>query len=201
MKQKVDKRKPGLIDGLYVITLVYFGLGFVSIYTALSALVCMSLPFLLIWRHQEKRWCHHYCPRASLTSLTGRSKATWKHAPKSWRDGSAKRFMLWYFSLNLLFIAGSTIQVGLGALAPMPYIRLFIAIPLWPIWQLFEPVGPQWLVHLSYRFYSMMLSSTLLGIIFSRLWRPRSWCAVCPVGTISNKMTPPPKEMKTRGPT
>ncbi len=193
MKLGIEKRRPGLIGGLYVITLLYFFLGFISIYTALSALFCMSIPFLLIGMYKEKRWCHHYCPRASLTTLTGRRKGSWRDAPKSWSDGSARKFILWYFSLNLLFIAGSTIQVGLGSMAPMPYVRLFIAIPLWPLWQLIDPSGPAWLIHLSYRFYSMMLSSTLLGLLFSRLWRPRSWCAVCPVGTLSNKFTGAPK--------
>ena len=180
--------KRGLVTGTYIITLLYFSLGFLTIYTGLLAFACMTLPFLLIARHQEKRWCIRYCPRASLITQTGKVRAKWKSVPKSWTNGSARKLMLWYFSLNLLFITGSTIQVARGSMTFMPYIRLFIAIPLWPLPQLVEIAGPAWLTHLSYRFYSMMLSTTILGILFSRIMRPRAWCAVCPVGTLSNTM-------------
>jgi hypothetical protein len=179
-----------LVHGTYTVTIVYFLLGFLSIYTGLLALGCMAIPFLLILRHHEKRWCHRYCPRASLITITGkRNQKKWKILPPNWHTGTVRKLFLWYFSLNLLFIAGSTTQIALGRMEAMPYIRLFIAIPLWPLPQVFSPAGPEWLTHLSYRFYSMMLSTTILGITFSRIWRPRAWCAICPIGTLSNKMT------------
>jgi polyferredoxin len=181
----------GLKPNLYFITLLYFALGFVSIYFGLLALLCMFLPFVILSHYGEKRWCHQYCPRASLITLTGKTRRRWRKLPRSWYDGYAKKIMLWYLGLNLLFITGSTIQVGIGAMNPMPYIRLFVGIPLWPLPQLISATGPDWLLHLSYRFYSMMLSTTLLGVAFSFIWRPRAWCAVCPVGTLSNKLTPP----------
>ena len=184
----MNHKHRGSVTGTFIVTLLYFALGFLTIYTGLLALVCMMLPFMLIARHKEKRWCSRYCPRASLITLTGTSRKRWKTVPKSFTDGSARKILLGYFAINLLFIVGSTIQVARGVMAPMPYLRLFIAIPLWPLVQVFEISGPAWLTHLSYRFYSMMLSTTLLGILFSRLWRPRAWCAVCPVGTLSNTM-------------
>ncbi|MEA5030859.1 MAG: 4Fe-4S binding protein [Sphaerochaeta sp.] len=185
------RRKPGLVPNLYAITLLYFALGFVSIHFGMLALACMSIPFILLSASGKKLWCHHYCPRSSLTTRTGSKRKNWRPLPKSFTDGFLRKMMLWYFGMNLLFIAGSTIQVAMGRMSPMPYVRLFIAVPLWPLPQLLENTGPAWLLHLSYRLYSMMLSSTILGIAFSRIWRPRAWCAVCPVGTLLNKHTHP----------
>lgn len=186
-----SRRTPGLISGLYIITLLYFALGFVSIYSALTAILCMTIPFILLAKHEKKVWCHHYCPRASLIDLVGIKKNRWKKLPQMFNDGFLRKLLLWYFGLNLLFITGSTIQIAMGNMPAMPYIRLFIAIPLFPLPQLVQLEGPDWLLHLSYRLYSMMFSSTILGIVFARIWRPRAWCAVCPVGNLSNKLTPP----------
>lgn len=176
-----------MVANLYVFTVLYFLLGFVAIQTALLALACMSIPFILLSIHKRKLWCHHYCPRASLTKLVGKPEGTWRKMPTSFTDGQLRKIMLWYFGMNLLFITGSTIQVGMGRMDPMPFLRLFIAIPLWPLAQLAQLPSPDWLIHLSYRLYSMMLSSTILGIAFARIWRPRTWCAVCPVGTLSRR--------------
>lgn len=185
------KRRPGLLPGLFIITLLYFSLGFVSIHFGLTAILCMAIPFILLAKHEQKVWCHHYCPRASLTNLLGTKKSRWKTLPQMFTDGFLRKLLLWYFGLNLLFITGSTIQIAMGRMQSMPYVRLFIAIPLWPLPQLWVLSGPDWLIHLSYRLYSMMFSSTLLGIAFALIWRPRAWCAVCPVGNLSNKLTPP----------
>ncbi len=183
--------KPGLVPGLFIITIIYFALGFVNILTALLAVFCMAIPFILLSKSGKKLWCHHYCPRASLISLTGKPRARWHRLPKMFTDGYLRKIMLWYFGLNLLFITGSTIRIAMGAMEPMEHVRLFIALPLpGPLPQLLTtPVAiPGWLSHLSYRFYSMMLSSTLLGVALSRIYRPRAWCAVCPVGSLSNTL-------------
>lgn len=42
-----------------------------------------------------------------------------------------------------------------------------------------------WIVQFSFGFYSLMLTSTLLGIITMALYKPRSWCVYCPMGTMT----------------
>ncbi len=184
--QRENKKQPqGLFPGLFLVTLLYFSLGFVSILLGLLAVVCMTIPFVLLARYKKKLWCSTYCPRASLLLQTGTTRKK-RSIPRQFSNGTLKKVMLWYFGLNLLFITGSTIQVAMGNMASMEYIRLFIAIPLVPLPQLITVEAPSALMHLSYRLYSMMLSSTILGIVLSRLYRPRIWCAICPVGTLSN---------------
>ncbi|MDD3941837.1 MAG: 4Fe-4S binding protein [Sphaerochaetaceae bacterium] len=186
--EHADAKRKGLIPRLFIITLLYFLLGFVAIEFALLALACMSIPFMLLARYKQKVWCHRYCPRASLIQTFGKKRSRWRVLPPMFTDGYLRKVLLWYFGLNLMFIAGSTIRIATGDMAPMPYVRLFIAIPLWPLPQLLHIGSPDWLIHLSYRFYSMMLSSTILGVVAAMIWRPRAWCAVCPVGNLSNRL-------------
>ncbi|GAA0750143.1 hypothetical protein GCM10008907_02950 [Clostridium sartagoforme] len=40
-----------------------------------------------------------------------------------------------------------------------------------------------WIAQFSFGFYSMMLTSTIIGIITMFLYKPRSWCVYCPMGT------------------
>ncbi len=180
-------RNTGLLPGLFLITLLYFSLGFVSILFGLLAFFCMAIPFILLARYKKKVWCSTYCPRASLLLQTGTRKKT-RAIGRQFSTGTLKKAMLWYFGLNLLFITGSSIQVAIGNMPSMEFIRLFIVIPLVPLPQLITVEAPPVLLHLSYRLYSMMLSSTILGIVLSRMYRPRIWCAICPVGTISNSL-------------
>jgi polyferredoxin len=146
----------------------------------------MTLPFILLAKAKKKVWCQNYCPRASLIQLTGKMNRKQKPVPRQFTNGSLRKALLWYFGLNLLFITGSTLRIARGFMEPMAFVRLFIAIPLFPLPQLIDFTAPPFLLHLSYRLYSMMLSSTILGIAFSLIWRKRLWCAVCPVGSLSN---------------
>ncbi len=186
MKTSMNRGK-GIIPGMFLITLLYFSLGFISILSGLLAIFCIAIPFVLLARYEKKVWCSSYCPRASLLMQIGAKKKIGK-IPSQFSNGKLKKVMLWYFGLNLLFITASTIQVVVGNMDSMEYIRLFIAIPLAPLPQLITIDAPPAMMHLSYRLYSMMLSSTILGIGLSRLYRPRIWCAICPVGTLSNEM-------------
>ncbi len=186
-----------MVPGLFIITILYFALAFVHILFALLAIVCMTFPFILIAKTKQKTWCHNYCPRASLTNQTGKIHKHWRKLPLMFTDGYLRKVLLWYFGLNLLFIIGSTARIATGAMEAMDYIRLFIAIPLpGPLPQIIQLPQqlPPWLIHLSYRLYSMMLSSTLLGIALSIIYRPRAWCTICPVGTLSNTLV---KKRKT----
>ena len=47
------------------------------------------------------------------------------------------------------------------------------------------PNIPAWVAQFSFGFYSLMLTSTLIGLIVMALYKPRSWCAFCPMGTMT----------------
>ena len=177
------------ITYLYIITLSYFALGFINISFAVPALACMIIPFILVYRNREKTWCKKYCPRADYLSLFSIFK-TGFNIPLWLTNDKMKKIVLQYFCLNLFFIIMSTFMVSSGNMSPIKNIRFFIVFQfpgLFP--QLWNPVIlPDSIVHFSYRLYSIMFTSTVLGTILGILYKPRTWCAICPVNTMSSAM-------------
>ena len=42
-----------------------------------------------------------------------------------------------------------------------------------------------WVAQFAFGFYSVMATSTILGLITMVLFKPRSWCVYCPMGTMT----------------
>ena len=70
----------------------------------------------------------------------------------------------------------------------MEKVRFMIAFQLpWNMPQLLNISSiPDWAVHLSFRIYSMMFTTTVIGLVLGLLYSPRIWCTICPVNTISD---------------
>jgi hypothetical protein len=81
----------------------------------------------------------------------------------------------------------STLMVALGRMEALDHVRLFMVFqsPLsWPQWAQWSL--PAAVIHGSYRVISMLLSSTLLGLVLGYLYAPRTWCSICPVMTLTS---------------
>jgi polyferredoxin len=44
---------------------------------------------------------------------------------------------------------------------------------------------PDWVAQFAFGFYSLMLTSTLIGFIVMFLYKERTWCTFCPMGTMT----------------
>lgn len=174
---------------LYLITILFFLLGFVNIHFSLLGIVCMTLPIILLLKTRKKTWCQGYCPRASLYTTCGKSKK-WpaRKTPLFFIKGNMKWIMLAYFGISLTFIMMSTLGVAKGTKLPLEYLRFFMVIPIpFEMPQLLDTINmAPWLTHLSYRFYSMMMTTTVLGLILAMVYKPRTWCTICPISTVSD---------------
>lgn len=173
---------------LFLITLSYFILGFINIHFALLGLMCMFLPFVILFKKKKKTWCQGYCPRASLYTFCGKfKKSISRKTPHFFIHGNMKWIVLFYFGLSLFFITMSTIRVADNIMPPMKYLKflIFFRIPL-ELPQLFDFFFASWVTHLSYRFYSLMMTSTVLGLILALVFKPRTWCTICPIATVSD---------------
>jgi len=174
---------------LFLITLLFFALGFVNIHFALLGFICMLLPFILLIKNNKKTWCQGYCPRANLYSTVG--KITKEHSRKTpvfFIKGNMKWIMLIYFGISLFIITMSTFKVSSGVIPPMKILRFLIFIPIpfeLPQIMEFSNVMP-WLTHLSYRIYSMMMTTTVIGLVLAIVYKPRTWCTICPIATVSD---------------
>jgi len=174
---------------LFIVNLIYFALGFVNIHFALLGLICMALPLYILVRTNKKTYCQGYCPRSDLYSKAGKltNKISTK-TPDYFINGNMRWVMLFYFGINVFFITMSTIRVASGLMMPLEQLRYLIAIKIpFDMLQLIElnTVLP-WITHLSYRFYSMMMTTTTLGLILALIYKPRTWCTICPIATISD---------------
>lgn len=175
----------------YLFTILFFVLGFFNILFAWLGFACLTIPFILLLKDRKKTWCQSYCPRVNLfenafkgRSLTGRGGPAWLV------KGKGKWYVLGYFFFNLFILTMSTIMVSLGKMPPMEMVRFMIVFPLpWEMPQLLEFAAVQdWAVHLSFRLYSMMFTTSVIGILLAWLYKPRTWCTICPVNTMSDMM-------------
>lgn len=173
---------------LFLITLGFFFLGLFNIIFGALGIICMSIPLVLLFKNRKKTWCQGYCPRANMFTRFFQGRSLGKIVPKWFTKGNAKWFVFGYFGINLSIIVISTIMVLSGRIEPMEQLRFTLALPIpWEIPQ-FLNFGqlPSWLVHLGYRFYSMMITTTALGLLLGWVYTPRTWCTICPINTISD---------------
>lgn len=175
----------------YLFTMLFFTLGFFNIIFAWLGFVCMITPFVLLALDRKKTWCQDYCPRASFYTVLFQGRSLKGKIVPKWLSGKiAKNVMLIYFIFNLSILIMSTLMVLLGRRDAIDKIRFMIVFQLpWNIPQLLD-VGlvPSWVTHLSFRIYSMMFTTTVLGLILGWIYKPRSWCTICPVNTISDSV-------------
>lgn len=173
---------------LFSITLLYFALGFINIHFALLGIACMTIPFILLARDKKKTWCQGYCPRASLYTACGRTTSKFSlKTPDFFIHGGMKWIMLAYFALSMSIIILSTLKIGMSGMPPLAQLRFLLFIPVTDSMpQLVTFSGfPDWLTHLAYRFYSMMMTTTFLGLVLALVYKPRTWCTICPISTVS----------------
>ena len=171
---------------LFLITPIFFALGFIHISLALLGILCFTIPLIQYKIYHQQIWCKYYCPRAGLFVKLLTKVSLHKPLPKIMRGPRLKKFFLTYFTLNLFFASMSTLMVSLGRMEAMEYLRFFIILPLpFEFPQLLNLSFPSPLLHFSYRIYSMMFSTTVIGIILGFLYLPRAWCTICPMMSLT----------------
>lgn len=176
---------------LFSFTIMFFILGIINIHLSILGIICMALPFYLLFKTKKKTWCQGYCPRASLYTKSAKLKnSKGLKTPLFFTKGKMKWIMLGYFVLSLTFIILTTIAVASGKKPPLNSLRFLMMLDLpFNLPQLSKiTIFPEWLTHLSYRFYSMMLTTTTIGLILGLIYKPRTWCTICPVGTLSDSI-------------
>ena len=52
-------------------------------------------------------------------------------------------------------------------------------------WSYTAGTAADWVAQFSFGFYSLMLTSTIIGLAVNALFKPRVWCSFCPMGTMT----------------
>lgn len=83
---------------------------------------------------------------------------------------------------NMVF---QTYLVGSGAGSLNEAIKLLWTFNVPWGWTYTAGIVPDWVAQYSFGFYGLMLTSVILGLVVMVLFKPRTWCAFCPKGTMT----------------
>ena len=173
------KKQKKWYDYLWIVSLLYLTLGFFNIMSAWLGLICFFVPLIISVVSGNKAYCNKYCGRGQLFGILGgklglsRKKDVPKFLKSKWFRYGFLAFFMFMFG-NMLF---STYLVFKGANSMKEVVTI--------LWTFNGANVPAWMVQFAFGFYSVMLTSTILGAITMLLYKPRSWCVYCPMGTMT----------------
>ena len=181
------KTKRNWYDFLWIVSLTYLILGFFNILFAWLGLLCFFIPLIIAIVRGSKAYCNKYCGRGQLFSLIGgRFALSRKKDVPKWMKSKYFRYgFLVFFFVMFFLMLWNTYLVFAGT----KDLGMFVTL-LWTFqvpWHhayhgTFFSAGT---AQFAFGFYSVMLTSTILGFVTMLLFKPRSWCVYCPMGTMT----------------
>lgn len=179
--------KKHFYDYLWVASALYLILGFFNILFAWLGLLCFMIPLLISIFGKSKAYCNRYCGRGQLFSLLGQTLRLSRNKPmprflksRFFRYG----FLVFFMTMFGLMIA-QTVGVFLNADSLKTAVTLLWTFRVPWTFAYTETALPAWVSQFAFGFYSIMLTSTILGIVLMVLYKPRAWCVCCPMGTMT----------------
>ena len=183
MKQKKKK----WYEYLWIWSIIFFLLGFFNILFAWLGMIDFLLPMFFAIFGGNKKFCNNYCGRGQLFRKLGNDCkcSLHKKAPK-WISSRWFRygFLIFFLSMfgNMIY---QTYLVASGALELKEAVKLLWTIRVPWNWAYTAGTTADWVAQFSFGFYSLMLTSTIIGLVVMLLYRPRTWCTFCPMGTMT----------------
>lgn len=172
-------------DYLWIASSIYLILGVFNILFAWIGLICFFTPLFISIFKGDKAYCNKFCGRGQLFELLGaklnlsRKKTPPKFLRSKWFRYGFLTFFMTMFGLMLY----STFQVFAGASLQESVTLLWTFKLPWE-WTNVAFVAPG-VAQFAFGFYGVMLTSSVLGLITMALFKPRSWCVYCPMGTMT----------------
>ncbi len=174
-------------DYLWIVSLTYLILGFVNILFAWLGLLCFFIPLIISIVNGSKGYCSRYCGRGQLFALAGgRFGLSRKKDIPRWMKSKAFRygFLIFFFAMFFQML-WNTYLVFAGVQDLRQVVTLLWTFRLPWRWAYHGTAVPAGAVQFAFGFHSVMLTSTVLGLITMLLFKPRSWCVYCPMGTMT----------------
>ena len=171
---------------LWIFSAVYILMGFVNILFAWVGLLCFFIPLIISIVRGSKAYCNKYCGRGQLFDILGNQVGLSRRKDiPSWMRSRVFRYgFLIFFFVMFFSMVNVTYLVFSGAQSLRQVVTLLWTIKLPWRWAYTASVSP-WIAQFAFGFYSVMLTSTVLGIVTMLLYKPRSWCVYCPMGTMT----------------
>ena len=180
------KNKKKWYDFLWIFSTTYIILGFFNILFAWLGMICFITPLAISIIRGNKAYCNKYCGRGQLFSLLGGrfGLSRKKDMPKWMRSPYFRYGFLAFFLTMFGIMIFNTYLVFAGAELKQVVTLLWTFKLPW-YWAYHGTIIAPWVAQFAFGFYSVMLTSTLLGLITMILFKPRSWCVYCPMGTMT----------------
>ena len=174
-------------DYLWIFSTIYLLLGFVNILFAWLGLICFFTPLAISIIKGNKAYCNRYCGRGQLFSLLGgRFGLSRKKDMPRWMVSPWFRYGFLVFFLTMFcLMLWNTYLVFADAKSLKQVITLFWTFKVPWNWAYHGTLFSAGVAGFAFGFYSIMLTSTLLGLLTMILFKPRSWCVYCPMGTMT----------------
>ncbi|MDR2899016.1 MAG: 4Fe-4S binding protein [Clostridiales bacterium] len=172
-------------DYLWIFSSVYLALGFFNMLFAWLGIICFIMPLAISILGGDKLYCNRFCGRGQLFELLGgkyglsRKKSPPAFLRSNWFRYSFLAFFMTMFALMLW----NTYLVFSGA--PLKEVVTLLWTFKLPWHWTNTSMVPAGAAQFAFGFYSVMLTSTVLGLITMILFKPRSWCVYCPMGTMT----------------
>lgn len=184
MQSKLNKRWN---DYLYLASIIYLFLGIFNILFAYLGLLCFTIPLIISFSGGGKIYCNDYCGRGQLFYLLGKKfkLSRNKPMPKFMKTKYFRYGFLTFFMIMFGIMLFNTYLVFSGVKGLSEVVTLLWTYKLAWNWVNTSFVSP-WVAQFAFGFYSVMLTSTILGLVTMVLYKPRSWCVYCPMGTMTH---------------
>lgn len=172
-------------DYLWIFSAIYLILGFFNILFAWLGLICFITPLIISVVKGNKAYCNKFCGRGQLLELLGgRFGLSRKKKPPRFLYSSWFRYgFLAFFMAMFLIMIYNTYLVFAGSSLKEAVTLLWVFKLPWH-WANRVEVSP-WIAQFAFGFYGVMLTSTVLGLVTMVVFKPRSWCLYCPMGTMT----------------
>lgn len=173
-------------DFLWIFSIIYLILGFFNILFAWLGLICFITPLMISLIKGNKAYCNKYCGRGQLFSMIGGrfGLSRKKDMPRFMVSPWFRYGFLIFFLTMFCFMLWNTYLVFAGADLKQ-FVTLFWTFKVPWHWAYHGTLFSPGVAQFAFGFYSLMLTSTLLGLITMVLFKPRSWCVYCPMGTMT----------------
>jgi hypothetical protein len=179
------KKEQRWYNYLWVAELLYLSLGLFNILFAWLGMIFFVTPLAMALVGGGKAYCNRFCGRGQLLGLLGsKFKLSRNVAPPKFLRAPWFRygFLTFFMTMFGLMLYG-TVKVFAGSPLSQSVTLLWAFNLPWQ-WAEVGFVQPG-VAQFAFGFYGVMLTSTILGVLTMVLFRQRSWCVYCPMGTMT----------------
>ena len=181
-------------DYLWIVSVIYLVLGFFNILFAWLGMICFITPLVIALVTGNKGYCHKYCGRGQLFAKLGTKLSRNKPMPKFMRTPYFRYGFLIFFMTMFANMVFTTYLVFAGTADFTEVVTILWSFKLPWAFANVTSVSP-WIAQFAFGFYSVMITSTIIGLVVMILYKPRSFCVFCPMGTMTQGIC----KLKSRG--